>query len=161
MSKPNVYMTTIDILDILPAPDADEAELAPAEPPSLDELPSIEPLAPVKKPRAKRVPKPKAVPLSSPSSVLDAPPPPPPLVREPSVQAVEEVAKKPRAKRAPAKPKAVCTEVAAAVGLTPFEAVAEQHNVQDLLARHLMDMRCRKTALKQERMQQLVAGKIA
>ena len=152
-------MTTIDILDILPAPDADEAELAQVEPPSIDELPPVEPLAPVKKPRATRVPKPK--PELPADSVLDAPPPPPPLVREPSAQAVEEVAKKPRAKRAPAKPKAVCTEVAPAVGLTPFEAVAEQHNVQDLLARHLMDMRCRKTALKQERMQQLVAGKIA
>ena len=150
--------TNIDIVELCPA----EAEEEPAqdEPPSVDELPALEPVAPVKKPRAKRVAKPKAAPISE---ILDVPPPPP-LVREPSVQLVEEAVKKPRAKRAPAKPKVVVAQapiVSPSETLTPFQAIAEQNGIQDLLARHLMDMRCRKTELKQQRMQQLVAGKLA
>ena len=155
---------SIEVVDICPVHNDDAQPLEPIE--------DVEPeqVVIMKKPRAKRVAKPKeesgsVVPKAKraprkPNVVVideepeideppleeeepeDAPPPPPPLARE----------KKPRAKRAPQRP------------VDDFAAAPSQvgnQDLTDLLAQHIMDLRCRKVELKQQRIQSMVAGKIA
>ena len=102
-------------------------------------------------PKAKRIPRKK----SFVAETVEVPPPPLPLVREPSIVPVE--AKKPRAKKAPSKPR-VLMETNDPVIDPPG---LNDDNIQLLLAQHLMGMRSRKSELKQQRIELMVAGKIA
>ena len=160
---------TIEVVNICPTHNEDEQ---PVEPPE-----DVEPEQAVvmKKPRAKRVAKPKEessndlpkakraprkpkVVVDEEPEIVELPPtadldieeeepehaplPPPPLVRE----------KKARAKRAP---RQTVDEYAA-----PPDEVSNR-TLTDQLAQHIMDLRCRKVELKQQRIQNMVAGQIA
>ena len=106
-------------------------------------------------PKAKRIPRKKSFVAEDAPTPVEVPPPPPPLVREPSIVPVE--AKKPRAKRAPVKPRVVMETYAPVID----PPALSEDNIQLLLAQHLMGMRARKSDLKQQRIELMVAGKIA
>ena len=149
------------------------------ETPEDPEPPEVIAEAPVKKPRAKRAPKPAPVEgqepapkvkpkraarkpaaetviieqslIENPEEAPQTPPPRPPALEPPPLERRKSVAK-PRAKRAP--PQVEFAPEPQVLGLS-------QANIAELLANHIMETRQNKASLKQERLHNMVAGKIA